>query len=52
MGIPSNHTATRLEGSQLDEELSPENMTVGSISPTPPEVLSLKDGEIVDLILV
>lgn len=52
MGIPSNYIATGLEGSQLGEELTPENMTVCSISPAPPEVISLKDGEIGDLILV
>ena len=53
MAIHSNHTATRLEGAQLDEELTPENMTGCSISPAPPEEISLKDGEkIGDLMLV
>lgn len=52
MTIPSNHPATGLEGSQLDEELTPENVAGCSNSPAPPEEISLKDGEkIGDLML-
>lgn len=52
MAIPSNHLATGLEGSQLDEELTPENVAGCSNSPAPPEEISLKDGEkIGDLML-
>lgn len=40
MAIPSNHLTTGLEGSQLDKELTPVNMTVCSISPSPPEEIS------------
>lgn len=53
MAIPSNHPATGLEGSQLGEELAPENVTGCAASPAPPEKISLRDGEkIGDLMLV
>lgn len=52
MAVPSNLPATRLEGSQLGKELSPENVTGCSISLAHPEEISLKDEEkIGDLIL-
>lgn len=51
--IPSNHLAARLMSAQPGRELNPECVTGCSISPAPPEEISLKDGEkIGDLMLV